>query len=149
MTLTQTLVDPLILKLGHLPADPTDSEIKDLFQLLSTLHDQGPSNIELIANEFLKSSMKAQVESLDDIFKKADADNSQKIELEEWGHFIKLIEGNALKSNVDIEKHWKNAKSKFDVDFDGALSRAEVAIYLANTHVRAFYFVRREEILQE
>jgi hypothetical protein len=66
--------------------------------------------------------------------------------LEEWGHFIKLIEGNAIQ---DIEKHWKNAKSKFDVDFDGALSRAEVAIYLANTHVRAFYFVRREEILQE
>jgi hypothetical protein len=59
MTLTQTLVDPLILKLGHLPADPTDSEIKDLFQLLSSLNDQGPSNIELIANEFLKSSMKA------------------------------------------------------------------------------------------
>lgn len=36
-TLTQTLVDPLILKQGHLPADPTDSEIKDLFLLLSKL----------------------------------------------------------------------------------------------------------------
>jgi hypothetical protein len=37
ITLTQTLVDPLILKQGHLPADPTDSEIKELFLLLSNL----------------------------------------------------------------------------------------------------------------
>lgn len=70
--------------------------------------------------------------------------------MEEWGHFIKSIEGeHTFKSNEDVEKHWKNAKSKFDVDFDGALSRSEVALYLANSHVRGYYFVRREEILQE
>jgi hypothetical protein len=65
--------------------------------------------------------------------------------LEEWGQLIKFIEGeHAFRSSVEIEKHWKNAKSKFDVDFDGALNRSEVALYLANTHVRAFYFVRRD-----
>ena len=41
-----------------------------------------------------------------------------------------------MRSNAETEKHWKNVKSRFDVDFDGALSRAEVALYLANPHVR-------------
>ncbi len=53
---TQKLVDPIILKQGHLLADPNDSEMKDLFLLLSNLHDHGKENIELIANEFLQSS---------------------------------------------------------------------------------------------
>ena len=53
---TQKLVDPVILKQGHLLADPSDSEMKDLFLLLSNLHDHGKENIELIANEFLQSS---------------------------------------------------------------------------------------------
>lgn len=66
----------------------------------------------------------------------------------EWASFIKLVEGH-VKSSAETEKHWKNAKSKFDADFDGALSRAEIALYLANTHVRAFYFVRRDQIMQE
>jgi hypothetical protein len=55
-TFTQKLVDPIILKQGHLLADPTDTEMKDLFLLLSNFHDHGKSNIELIANEFLSSS---------------------------------------------------------------------------------------------
>ncbi len=65
---TQKLVDPIILKQGHLLADPSDSEMKDLFLLLSNLHDHGAANIELVANEFLESSQKAQVKSLDALF---------------------------------------------------------------------------------
>lgn len=56
ISFTQKLVDPVILKQGHLPPDPSDSEMKDLFLLLSNLQDHGPANIELIANEFLQSS---------------------------------------------------------------------------------------------
>ena len=124
--------------------------MKDLFLLLRNLHDHGTANIEIIANEFLQSSQKAQVKSLDALFNQADADHNQKIELSEWGQFIKLVEGGQVfKSNAETEKHWKNAKSKFDTDFDGALSRAEVALYLANSHVRAFYFVRRDQLMQE
>jgi hypothetical protein len=75
-TLTQKLVDPIIIKQGHLPGDPSNSEIKDLFLLLSNIHDYGTPNIELIANEFLLSSKKAQVKSLDALFNQADADHS-------------------------------------------------------------------------
>ncbi len=56
ISFTQKLVDPVILKQGHLPPDPSDSEMKDLFLLLSNLQDHGTVNIELIANEFLQSS---------------------------------------------------------------------------------------------
>ena len=64
---------------------------------------------------------------------------------------MKLVEGNPhfFKTTAEIEKHWKNTKSKFDSDFDGALSRQEIALYLANTHVRAFYFVRRDQLYKE
>ncbi len=88
------------------------------------------------------------MKSLDDLFSKADADQSKKIEMAEWVQVIKLVEG-LNKSNAEVERHWKTAKSKFDADFDGALSRAEVALYLANSHVRAFYFVRRDQIMQD
>ena len=141
-------MDPIILKQGHLPPDPSDTEMKDLFLMLSNLQDHGTSNIELIANELLSTSDKAQVKTLDALFNQADEDHNQKIEMAEWASFIKLVEGPA-KNKSETEKHWKNTKSKFDADFDGALSRAEVALYLANTHVRAFYFVRRDQILQE
>ena len=61
---------------------------------------------------------------------------------------MKLIEGDkAPKSKIDIEKHWNTTKSKFDVDFDGALERPEIALYLANTHVKTFYFARRDQLL--
>jgi hypothetical protein len=53
---TQKLVDPIIIKQGHLQVDPTDTEMKDLFLLLRNLHDHGTANIEKIANEFLQSS---------------------------------------------------------------------------------------------
>ena len=49
-------MDPIIIKQGHLAVDPTDSEMKDLFLLLSNLHDHGKANIELIANELLQTS---------------------------------------------------------------------------------------------
>jgi hypothetical protein len=66
----------------------------------------------------------------------------------EWTNILKLVEGKQC-TPVEAEKLWKTAKSKFDHDFDGVLSRAEIALYLANTHVRAFYFVRREEIMKD
>jgi hypothetical protein len=47
--------------------------MKDLFILLSNLHDHGPANLELIANEYLLGSAKAQVKNLDELFKQADA----------------------------------------------------------------------------
>jgi hypothetical protein len=105
------LVDPIIIKQGYLAVDPTDTEMKDLFLLLSNLNDHSKANIELMANELLQSSLKAQVKSFDALFTQADADNNQNIELSEWANLINSVEGsNFFKNNAEIEKHWKNTK---------------------------------------
>ena len=71
-SITQSLVDPVILKQGHLDQEPNDLEMKDLFILLRNLNDHGPRTIELMANEYLAESKNSKVKTLDELFKNAD-----------------------------------------------------------------------------
>ena len=67
---TQSLVDPVILKQGHLDPDAGELEMKDLIILLRNLPDHGPKILEVIANEYL--ALHSKVTNLDELFKSAD-----------------------------------------------------------------------------
>ena len=119
--------------------------MKDSQALLGILHKLKTFDnqfIEEVANQYLQSSKKSHILSLDDVFRKADKDEDNLVEQEEWGDFLKLIQSEETSSEYkDISaKDWGIAKALYNDDIDRGLHRNNIALFLSSEYVKKKFY---------